>query len=104
MVGIAFIAVRGTYNMYDKFSQAAEARESAEERLTQLEAQKTQVTTAVEAFDSTRGIEEEVRERYGVARPGEGRIEIVRDVSTTSPGTSAQENILLRLFRALWPF
>lgn len=101
---VAVTMVRASYNMYGKFTEAAEAQQGAQDRLTLLVAQKEQVGAAVEAFDSPRGIEAEVRERYGVARPGEGRIEIVRETPTTSLRTLQGNNLLVRIFEALWPF
>ncbi|MEK7613017.1 MAG: hypothetical protein AAB449_02640 [Patescibacteria group bacterium] len=105
LVLVALVAVRASYNMYGKFAQAADAGKNAEARLAMLIEQKSQVGAAVESFDSPRGVEAEVRQRYGVARPGEGRIEIVRDAASSSALHKNQSsNIFVRMFEALWPF
>lgn len=104
LVLIAFVAVRAAYRMYGKFAQAAESAESAQERFTSLREQKNEVGAVVEAFDSSRGIEAEIRERYGVAKPGEGKIEIVRDSASSSPRSAAPSNLFVRFFEFLWPF
>lgn len=102
---IAFVAARAAYNMYGKFAQAQEASKQSEERLEDLEKQKAQVSVAVDSFDSRRGLEAEIRKRYGVAKPGEGKIEIVREAASTSPSsTFVPQNLLERIFNALWPF
>ena len=101
---LAFFAARGAYNMYGKFQLAAVAGEQAEERLAELQEQKKEIGTAVKEFNSSRGLEAEIRERYGVARPGEGRIEIVRQSGTTTKMQDASENGFIRFFQNLWPF
>ncbi|MBX4192450.1 hypothetical protein KW798_03120 [Candidatus Parcubacteria bacterium] len=102
---IAFVAARAAYNMYGKFSQAALASKQAQVHLIDLEDQRTQVSAAVESFDSRRGLEAEIRKRYGLAQAGEGKIEIVREAASTSPNSTFKpQNIFVRVFNALWPF
>ena len=102
---ISFVAVRAAYNMYGKFVQAAEASKQSQEHLDDLEAQKFQVAAAVDSFNSRRGLETEIRKRYGVAKPGEGKIEIVREAASTSEnGVFQPQNIFVRIFNTLWPF
>jgi len=69
--------------MYGKFTEAAAARSVAEAQLADLEERHGEVKANVENFSTDRGLEGAVRERYGVARPGEGQIDIVRQSSTT---------------------
>lgn len=78
---LAFLALslgRGTWDMYGKFASAAGARQSAEIELMELRLRHAKVSSDVEALQTERGLESELRERYGVARPGEGEIAIVR--------------------------
>ncbi len=98
LAGVAFFALRGAWNMYGKFVSASDARQSAESQLASLEGRYATVKADVDSLQSERGIEAEVRERYGVARPGEGQIDIVRQASTT-------EEVVLKkqtLFERLW--
>ena len=99
---IAFIAVRAAWDMYGKFTEAAQSDELAHKQLAALQVQATQVAASVDSFSSNRGLEAEVRERYGVVKPGEGQIQIVRDASTTPIRGAAGQNIFIRVWQALF--
>lgn len=75
---LAWVMGRAAWGMYGKFTHASEARQSTEAELSSLQEQLAQVEGAVADFNSERGLEAQVRERFGVARPGEGEITIVR--------------------------
>jgi len=97
LVGVAALASRAAWDMYGKFAEAAAARATAEAQLGDLQERHQKIEAGVQALSSERGLEAEVRERYGVARPGEGQITIVRQASSTEvlrqePG----------LFQKLW--
>ncbi|MSR70511.1 hypothetical protein EXS62_00490 [Candidatus Kaiserbacteria bacterium] len=83
LAAAAVIAGRGAYDMYGKFAEAAAARTGAEAQLAELQGRQAAVETAVEGLSNERGVEGAVRERYGVARPGEGQIDIVRSASSS---------------------
>lgn len=99
---VAFFTVRGAWNMYGKFSGASEARTIAESQLAALEARYLAVKSDVESLKSERGIEAEVRERYGVVRPGEGQIDIVRQASTTGDVAVKKQTLFERLWDLLF--
>ena len=80
---VAFAVTRAAWGMYGKFAEAAAARSDEEAQLVELEARYNEVKSNVTEFESPRGVEAQVRERYGVVRPGEGQITIVRTASTT---------------------
>lgn len=90
---VAFGASRAAWDMYGKFASAAAARAGAEAQLEELQAREAKVKADVEAFASERGVEAQLRERYGVARPGEGQIDIVREASSTE---------ILRREKGMW--
>src|SRR6185369_10578344 len=102
MLVIAFIAVRAAWDMYGKFAEAAQSDELAHKQLAALQVQAEQVSTSVQAFSSNRGLEAEVRERYGVVKPGEGQIQIIRDASTTQTKSAPGRNIFVRMWEALF--
>ncbi len=83
LAGLTFVAAQATWGMYGKFVAASEARGDAETQLAQLQTQYARVEAQVAELVTSRGIEAAVRERYGVARPGEGEIDIVRHASTS---------------------
>ncbi|HEY6018717.1 MAG TPA: hypothetical protein VIY48_02155 [Candidatus Paceibacterota bacterium] len=99
---LAFVAARAAWDMYGKFTAASQARTDAEAQLAQLETQYEQVETQVKSLTTDRGVEAAVRERYGVVKPGEGEIDIVRAASTTAPASTQQESWFVRLWKSLF--
>ncbi len=101
LAGLAFGATRATWNMYGRFAEAAAARAGAEAQLQDLEGRHAKIETDVDALSSARGLEAEVRERYGVVRPGEGEIAIVRHSSSTEV-LRQESGILEKLWQLLF--
>ena len=100
---ITFGAVRAGYSMYSKFSEAADSDAQAHAELASLKAQQAQVSASVHSLSSPRGVEAQVRQEYGVAKPGEGKIQIVRDVSATNTDAGGQEgNFFNHILQALF--
>lgn len=99
---VAFFAVKGAWGMYGKFAAASEADAASQVELAALKGQVSQVGASAAALSSDRGVEAGVRERYGVARPGEGQIDIIRRDATTTPAKAAEPNIFVKIFRALF--
>lgn len=99
---VAVFAIKGAWGMYTKFAAASEADAAAQVELETLRGQVGQVGASAAALSSDRGVEAGVRERYGVARPGEGQIDIIRREATTSPAKAAEPNIFVKIFRALF--
>jgi len=83
LVALATLASRAAWDMYGKFADAAAASVAAETQLQDLQERHQKIEAEVQALSSEHGLEAEVRERYGVARPGEGQINIVRQASST---------------------
>lgn len=99
---VAFFAVKGAWGMYAKFAAASEADAASQVELETLKSQVSQVGASAAALVSSRGVEAGVRERYGVARPGEGQIDIIRRDATTTPPKTEEPNIFVKIFRALF--
>lgn len=100
---ISIMAVRSAYGMYQTFSGASTEAEGAAAELAALKAQHEQVKETLEALGTERGVEEAVRERFGVARPGEGEIRIVRNEGAAVDGEGEEGgNMITRFFQSLF--
>ena len=99
---LTVLAVRAAWGMYGKFAEAAQSDALSQKQLASLEQQQVQVAASVTAFSSERGIEEQIRERYGVVKPGEGQIQIVRDAATTTAQNPREPNLFIRAWQALF--
>ncbi len=99
---LAAVSTRAAWNMYDKFVQSSEGRETAEQRLGSLQEKEKRISAAVAALTSSRGVEAEIRERFGVAKPGEGEIKIVRDKKDATESGTESKNLWQRIVDVLF--
>lgn len=103
IVGLVAVAVGGSraaWGMYGRFSDAAAARAGAERQLVYTQERYQNIEKNIENLSSERGVEAELRQRYGVVRPGEGQIDIVRQ-STSTEVLRQEPAFLGRLWQAL---
>ncbi len=72
--GLFLVAILVSFSAYDRYTIAKEMKVKLEDRRVQLEEIKNRahvLETKVEYFENDRGIEEELRNRFDVAREGE---------------------------------
>ena len=101
LVILASFLVRGTWGMYGKLVHASDGEEASRVELARLRAREVKVRASVEALSSDRGVEAEVRERYGVLRPGEGEIRVIYPVASTAPTSIPAAPWWARVWHAL---
>jgi cell division protein FtsB len=90
---VAFVAVRGAWNMYGKMVRSkAEAAES-QARYADLQAREAFVTGAIERLQTPYGVEAALREKYGVAREGESVIVIVDEEDQAKASSTATTSL-----------
>ena len=100
---VTFGAAHAAWGMYGKFAEAASANDAAQQNLTQMQAQEAGVQAEVSNLSSQEGQEAQLRQSYGVALPGEGEIQIVREApTTTAPAVASQGGFFGRLLKALF--
>ncbi len=87
LAGATFLFLRGALRMYDRYSTASEARRSTVAEAQSLKERKATLQARIDTLSSDRGLEEELRRRYGVAKDGEGVIEVVAEVPQAPPAT-----------------
>ena len=100
---ITFGVVRATWDMYGKFVEAAGDNATAEQNVSQLNAEEAQMSAEVEALGSARGQEAALRKTYGVALPGEGEIQIIEESPSSTPPQPVSQNVFIRLWHAIFP-
>ncbi len=99
---VTVASVRAAAGMYGKLATATAGQSEAERELATLEAQRVKVAASVAELSSERGTEAQIRQRYGVVKPGEGEIEIVRDSAALTPPAPEKEGWWRGIFRALF--
>jgi cell division protein FtsB len=90
MIGLLFIIIlfllNGVWNVYQKERSTNEKRDMVEKELAELVERERALQDEMNRLSTERGIEEEIREKYNVARVGE---EIVVIVDAPSDETRA---------------
>lgn len=77
LFGIATGIGLTTWRIYSRGEEARVAHENAAASVKALEARKIALETSLEKLQTDRGVEEEVRKRFQVAKPGEEVIVLV---------------------------
>jgi hypothetical protein len=99
---LTILAGRAAWGMYGKFVEASERHGMAQVALGEAQQKEERIATAVAALESERGVEAEIRSRFGLARPGEGEIKIVRSAEDEAVTPRGQKNIFVRIWEALF--
>jgi cell division protein FtsB len=73
-----FVAKAG-YNVYKKQADSYENRIGAEKELNELKARQAALASEIERLGTPEGIEEEIREKYKVAKENENMVIIVEE-------------------------
>ena len=79
---IVFMA-SATWSWLEKYQESQTNREIAEREYRELKAREEMLTEEVAALKTERGIEEEVRSRFGYVKEGEGVIVVIDDKTNT---------------------
>ena len=93
-VALIFVA-RGAWHVYEKAVIAQTEKEEAARKLAELKQHTLDLEESVVGLKSDRGIEEEIRQKFMVARPGEEVVVVVDDGNKKSKNeeTSQKQNL-----------
>ena len=79
LIILLFFFAFGVIRFFGKMRTTGENRKIAEEKVAQLQKQKETLSTEITKLNTESGKEESIRERFPVAKDGEGVIVIVED-------------------------
>ncbi len=99
---VTVLLMRGAWGMYGKMSAASQAQETAQVQLARVQMQRSGVTTTLTEITSKRGIEQQIRERYGVVRPGEGEIVVIHTIAASTTPVAFENTWWQKIFHALF--
>ena len=86
------VALNSTWKMYEKASLAREQKNRLENELESLKARELDLQAKIANLKTERGLEEEIRGRFSVAKNGES---VVVVVDPSSEGTSTQDESVI---------
>lgn len=76
---IIIIFIFNTFGLVRKMEETRRNRKIAEERITELEISKENLSREIVKLKTEEGVEESIREKFGVAKDGENMILIIED-------------------------
>ncbi|HPB60402.1 MAG TPA: septum formation initiator family protein [Candidatus Paceibacterota bacterium] len=94
---VLLIFVRAAWKMYQRDALSRDNLKMAEEQLAALKAREADLQTKIKALETPRGIEEEIRANFSVAKEGEKVISLVEEEATTT-ATTTEKKPWWRLF------
>lgn len=99
---ITAVAVHAAWDMYEKMQKASSGRDAAEAQLATVSQQESMVRAQIDQLSSPRGVEAQMRKRFGVVKPGEGEIDIVDDSGPTTTAATQDKGFWASIYRALF--
>lgn len=103
LVGFLILVGMATWRVASRGLEAKALHEGAQKNLDELYARKTSVDASLEALNSDRGIEEEIRSRYQMGKPGESEIVVVNGNASATKDAAPPPSIWDGLF-SWWPW
>ena len=101
LFAVAFLMVRATWSAYQKEAVSLEGLKETKSEWQRLSDREAELNVAVERLETPRGLEEEIREKFSVAKEGEKMAIVVEGNSTREKETVVEDNFLRRLWNFL---
>lgn len=96
LIFLIILLIKGVFTLYLRNKESIVVRDSAQVRLMELENRRNSLNSEIEKLNRDEGVEEEIREKFNVAKPGENVVLIVpEEIATTTPEKQG-------FFRGLW--
>jgi cell division protein FtsB len=91
----------GVIGFTGKMSATSENRQIAENKLAELQKQKAELSANIAKLNTEAGVEEGIRDKFGLAKEGEGLIVVVEDQNKLEPVVE-KSNWLSSFFKNLF--
>jgi len=91
---------RGVFNIYLRNKESVIARDQAKMKVGELNARKQLLSNEIEKLNQDDGIEQEIREKFNVAKPGENVVLIIPDEVATT--TNIKQGFWAGLWGKVW--
>ena len=99
---LVFFMGKATYGIYKKTTISASNYAAVEKGYQNLKTRKDMLESEIDRLQTERGVEEEIRSRFSVAKPGETVVTIVKGSSTSETTTNPKGGFwssFLNIFR-----
>ncbi len=85
-----------------KLRETSKNRKIAEDKITELTKEKERLNTDIQKLSTEKGVEENIRDKFGLAKQGEGVIIIVDDKNSPANNTENKSTGFLSFFKNLF--
>jgi cell division protein FtsB len=92
MVLVFLFLAKATWNLYQKNIESAANVVNANRELARLEDRQQTLQTEIERLSTDEGVEQEIRTKYSVSKPGEQLIVIVDEEASSTPEIAQPES------------
>jgi len=100
---IVIFLVREVYDIYKKERMSAKSVASVEENYNDLKNRQNMLKSEIERLNTDKGIEEEIRSKFSVAKPGETVVVVIDSSSSTSTDSeSVEKGFWNKIFGWMW--
>jgi cell division protein FtsB len=97
---LIILIAKGVFTLYLRNSESVTARENAEMKVKDLRDRKQLLSSEIEKLNQDDGVDQEIREKFNVIKPGENVVLIVPDEIATT--TEANPGIFTRFWHWIW--
>lgn len=101
LIIVAIASFNGLFDIYRKYSESKKGLVQTERELQTLENREIELTKNLERLSTPRGVEEEIREKFSVAKEGEMMALIVEAKAKQKNESVNEENWILRWFKEI---
>ena len=105
LVFLIILTVFLIYNVIGLFIKREETeknKEIAQNKIIELQKQKEKLTSDIEKLNTEKGLEESIRDKFGLAKDGENMIVIVDDASASIPSTENGKKGFFSFFKKIF--
>lgn len=100
LILVAIFFIKGVVNIYLREAESSKMRKETEVKLAELTSRKEKLGGEIEKLNNSEGIEEEIRTKFNVTKPGEKVVLIVDDNQPTT--TEKSTGFFASLWAKIW--
>jgi hypothetical protein len=102
LLSISVLLLRATWRMYVRMTNASQAQQQAQVELAAVAAQQHGASSTLEALSTAQGQEAQIRQRFDLAKPGEGEIDLIYTASSAGATATSSAPWWQKVWQALW--
>jgi cell division protein FtsB len=99
---LVLIFAWNVFGFWGKMAETGKNRKIVEDKIAELKQQKEKLSSDITKLKTGEGVEETIRDKFGLVKEGEGMIVIVDDKNNTAAASESQSGGFFSFFRNLF--